>query len=75
MVASTSERATIRREFEIRLYRSKNDRQWYWRVINKGNHAIEGASSEGYSDKRDANANLWRLTGFQPDVIVDEGDV
>ncbi len=73
MVASTSERTTIRRELEIRMYRSKNDRQWYWRVINKGNHEIEAASSQGYNDERDATTNLWRMTGFEPDVIVDEG--
>ena len=73
MVASTSERTAIRREFEIRLYRSKNDREWYWQLTNRGNHEIEGASSQGYHNKDDAKTNLWRVTGFEPDVIVDEG--
>lgn len=74
MVASTSERTKIRSELVVRVYRSKNDRKWYWNLTNKGNREIEGASSEGYNEQRDCMTNLWRVTGFEPDIIIDAGD-
>lgn len=73
LVASTSDRTLIRRELEIREYRSSRDRQWYWRITNRKNGEIEGASSQGYSHRDDCRKNLWRVSGFEPDVSVDEG--
>lgn len=73
MVASTTERMALRREFLIRVYRSANNREWYWNQTNRGNREIEASSSQGYKNKDDCTKNLWRVTGFEADVVVDEG--
>ncbi|MCH9637762.1 MAG: hypothetical protein K0U16_07460 [Gammaproteobacteria bacterium] len=73
IVASTSERVKVASELHKRVYRSAIDREWYWQMKNKKNHEIEGASCQGYKNKEDCVFNLLRVTGFEPDVIVDEG--
>lgn len=72
-VASIEDRQKVREEVLVRIYRSKHDGQWYWQIKNKGNHEVEGSSSEGYADRRDCEKNLMRMTGFEPDLVVDEG--
>lgn len=72
IVASTAERISVRSELDVRVYRSGNDTKWYWQMINKGNRENEGASGQGFVEKRSCLENLYRVTGFQPDVIVDE---
>ncbi len=73
MVAATSERVLVRQEFLVRIFRSANNQDWYWNMTNKANNKIEGATSEGYGNKTDCIDNLWRVTGFEPDLIIDLG--
>lgn len=71
-VASVEDRKQVRSEVLVRVYKSRADGQWRWQIKNRGNHEIEGAACEGYVDRRYCEENLMRITGFTPDVIIDE---
>lgn len=66
-IAFSTARQRIREEVSIRCYQSEKDALWRWQIKNRGNHEIEGASSQGYADPRDCRSNLARVTGWEAD--------
>jgi hypothetical protein len=52
-----------RENYTIVRYRGE-DGDWWWRMIDKRNHEIVGASHEGFTDVRDCERNLFINTGW-----------
>jgi uncharacterized protein YegP (UPF0339 family) len=46
----------------VDVYQDKSG-EWRWQIRATGNYEKIGASTEGYSDRRSAVANLIRTTG------------
>jgi uncharacterized protein YegP (UPF0339 family) len=59
----------IRTNYAIELYKDSAG-EHRWRMKSKVNGQIVAASSEGFSDERDAVRNCYLTTGYVPDDFV-----
>lgn len=56
-----------RQEHRVMTFLDSRDK-FRWQVTDKTNSEIVGGSTQGYTDKRDCLANLYAMTGWEPDA-------
>ena len=55
-----------RKNYNISIYQDKAG-DYRWRMVDRRNRLIVGASSEGYSLEANCADNLWVVTGWTAD--------